>query len=312
MAQSGSALAWGASGRRFKSSRPDQKEKLVFSFFLWISSPSMYRSRLISLVLLISLYSLACSSRLGRTPPSGQWVTVVAGDTVSKFAEKYNVALQDIIEINGLRDPSRILVGQVLFIPQFERRLSANHYPTKVEADHPKTHTDLSKALGFRLLNGAPIDLMRELQWPINLSLKDQIGLSSPFGMRKGKPHKGIDIRAPIGTEVKAVLDGDVIRSEFSQGGYGWVIYLRHAGGVETRYAHHKKNLVKVGRFVRAGEVIAQVGNSGRSSGPHLHFELRVNGMALDPLHFLPALDRQSSLLEQYIDVKLYAAGDQK
>ena len=74
-----------------------------------------------------------------------------------------------------------------------------------------------------------------------------------------------------------------------SHGGYGWVIYIRHAGGLETRYAHNHKNLVKEGSIVRAGDIIAEVGNTGRSSGPHLHFELRINGTAVDPLLFLPA-----------------------
>ena len=126
----------------------------------------------VSLCILLSIHSVGCSSRLGKTPPSGQWVTIVAGDTVSKFAEKYNVPLRDIIEINGLRDPSRILVGQVLFVPQFERRISSSTYPITIGEDTKKKSKSLSQALGFRLLKGAPVDLIREIEWPIQLNLQ--------------------------------------------------------------------------------------------------------------------------------------------
>jgi murein DD-endopeptidase MepM/ murein hydrolase activator NlpD len=310
VAQSGSALAWGASGRRFKSSRPDHWEKLVFSLFLYRKTVSnrlnTYPIYWMSLLCFSILSLSACGSRFGKTPPSGEWVTVVSGDSVSKFADKYKVASVDIIEMNGLRDPSRILVGQELFIPQFQRVL-VGQSPIKLDQKGSNSQaTDLSQKYGFKLLKGAPVQLIRDLKWPIRLSLKAKVGLSSPFGVRKGKSHKGIDISAPTGTEIRAALDGDVIRSEFSKGGYGWVIYIKHTGGVETRYAHHDENLIKAGRYVHAGEVIAKVGNSGRSSGSHLHFEIRVNGTAVDPLIFLPALEGQSSLFRRDQSPTLY------
>ena len=230
----------------------------------------------------------ACGPQIGKRAPQGEWLTVVSGDSISKYAEEYKVPLVDIIEINGLRDPSRILVGQKIFIPYFNRSVGyPDSLPTKVrsKAPSPSYHT----FPGFRALKGAPLEAVQGMTWPLKLSLKSRIGLSSPFGLRKGKAHKGLDIKAPIGTHIRAALAGDVIRSEMSHGGYGWVIYIRHAGGLETRYAHNHKNLVKEGGIVRAGDIIAEVGNTGRSSGPHLHFELRINGAAVDPLLFLPA-----------------------
>ena len=244
-------------------------------------------TRILSLGCYVLLLS-ACGPQIGKRAPQGEWLTVVSGDSISKYAEEYKVPLEDIIEINGLRDPSRILVGQKVFIPYFNRSVShQDSAPVTLSAKHQSSsyHT----FPGFRALKGAPLESVERMTWPLKLSLKSRIGLSSPFGTRKGKAHKGLDIKAPIGTHIRAVLAGDVIRSEMSHGGYGWVIYIRHSGGLETRYAHNHKNLVKEGSIVRAGDIIAEVGNTGRSSGPHLHFELRINGTAVDPLLFLPA-----------------------
>ena len=246
--------------------------------------------------LCIVLVCLGCGSQIGKRPPRGEWVTVLSGDSVSKLADKYQIPMSDIIEINALSDPSRIVIGQSLFIPQLDRVIDPKAPIKKTSSEIESLSLKVEEQAGFRLLKGAPMEVMREIRWPITPQLSQRIGLSSPFGTRKGKPHKGIDLSAPMGTDVHASLEGEVIRSELSSGGYGWVIYLKHAGGVETRYAHHEENLVKKGRYVQAGEVIAKVGNSGRSSGPHLHFEIRVNGEAIDPLIVLPAL---SSTLSQ-------------
>ena len=233
-----------------------------------------------------------CGGTSGQEPLPGKWITVIAGDRISKLAQDHQVSQEDIVEVNGIHDPSRILVGQRLFIPNFARDLSGDSpYTDQAQlASHPTRPPSIEQRPGIRILRGAPIQEMRRMRWPLVLSLKSGVGLSSGFGPRKGKSHKGIDIRAPLGTPIRAALAGEVIRSEHSSGGYGWVIYLRHAGGVETRYAHQQKNVVRVGQVVQTGSIIGLVGSSGRSTGPHLHFEIRIQGEALDPLNFLPAI----------------------
>jgi murein DD-endopeptidase MepM/ murein hydrolase activator NlpD len=115
----------------------------------------------------------------------------------------------------------------------------------------------------------------------------------SNFGMRRdpinGKPrnHLGIDIAAPMGTPIGAVASGKVIFAG-RQRGYGNCVILEHPDGRQTRYAHAQRLMVEVGQTVQAGEVIALVGSTGRSTGPHLHFEVMENGRRLDPLKFLP------------------------
>ncbi len=109
--------------------------------------------------------------------------------------------------------------------------------------------------------------------------------ITSPFGMRgKGsKFHKGVDIHLCKGDTVCAALSGNVTRIGYERRGYGHFIIVGHPNGVETRYAHLQKILVKPGEYIRAGTPIALGGTSGNSTGPHLHFEIRDMGRAIGP-----------------------------
>lgn len=109
---------------------------------------------------------------------------------------------------------------------------------------------------------------------------------SSGFKMRWGRMHKGIDWACPIGTAVKASCAGTVVQAGWSNG-YGYCVTLRHPDGFQTRYGHLKKTLVTVGQKVEQGEKIALSGNTGRSTGPHLHFEIIINGSQVDPFKYL-------------------------
>jgi murein DD-endopeptidase MepM/ murein hydrolase activator NlpD len=109
--------------------------------------------------------------------------------------------------------------------------------------------------------------------------------ITSGFGPRWGRLHAGIDIAAPIGTPVHAASTGRVIAAG-PAGGYGQVVKLEHPGGVSTVYGHISRWTVSVGQAVRAGQVIALSGNEGRSTGPHLHFETRLDGQPVDPAAF--------------------------
>lgn len=98
--------------------------------------------------------------------------------------------------------------------------------------------------------------------------------------------HEGLDFTANTGTPIRAAADGIVTLAEVS-GGYGNLVKIDHGAGLETRYGHTSKILVKTGERVLKGQVIALVGNTGRSTGPHLHYEIRLNGNALDPRQYL-------------------------
>lgn len=125
-----------------------------------------------------------------------------------------------------------------------------------------------------------PVDL--GYSWPA----KGEI--SSNFGSRWGRHHNGIDIANSVGTPIFAVADGTVAYAGWSDGGYGYLIEILHPNGVRTLYAHNSKLLVTSGDVVKRSQAIALMGDSGRSTGPHLHFEIQLPGqLAVNPLAYL-------------------------
>jgi murein DD-endopeptidase MepM/ murein hydrolase activator NlpD len=118
------------------------------------------------------------------------------------------------------------------------------------------------------------------LIWPVNGPV------TSGFGPRWGRMHEGIDIAAPSGTPIVASAAGTVIHAGWL-GGYGNLVVVDHGNGLATAYAHASAILVSVGQQVSQGQTLALVGSTGHSTGPHLHFEVRVNGLAVDPLLYL-------------------------
>ncbi|MAF29831.1 MAG: hypothetical protein CL819_11510 [Croceicoccus sp.] len=123
--------------------------------------------------------------------------------------------------------------------------------------------------------------------------------ISSPFGYRRdpftgrAAMHSGLDFRGATGTPIRAAAKGRVAFVG-RKGGYGNVIEIRHGNGVMTRYAHMSKFDARVGDRVDAGETIGRIGSTGRSTGPHLHFEVRINNRAVDPR---PMLEKGASIL---------------
>lgn len=112
--------------------------------------------------------------------------------------------------------------------------------------------------------------------------------VSSRFGVRGGATHKGLDIAAPKGTPIYAAASGTVITSAYGwNGGYGNYVVINHGNGINTAYGHCSSLVAKVGQTVNAGDLIAYVGNTGDSYGNHLHFEIRVNGVAQNPQNYL-------------------------
>ena len=117
--------------------------------------------------------------------------------------------------------------------------------------------------------------------------------VTSEFGYRRDpftgqtKGHSGMDLAVPTGTSIRAALPGTVTISQYSSS-YGYYVMIDHGGGLSTLYAHNSKLLVTVGQTVNAGDIVSLSGSTGRSTGPHLHFEVRVNGERTNPRSYLP------------------------
>lgn len=107
----------------------------------------------------------------------------------------------------------------------------------------------------------------------------------SPYGQRGGRQHTGVDLKTKAKDKIYAAFDGEVVFSGKFHG-YGNLVRIKHANGLETYYAHNSKNMVKVGQHVKAGQEIALVGQTGRATTPHLHFETRVNGKPQNPTNY--------------------------
>lgn len=122
------------------------------------------------------------------------------------------------------------------------------------------------------------------LHWPLA-----RVEITSQFGSRGRDFHEGIDLRAKKGTTVFAAQDGVVLYAGSKIRGYGRMVVIRHAKELSTVYAHNSQVLVRIGQKVKQGQRIAITGSTGRSTGPHLHFEIRDGMSALDPLEVMPA-----------------------
>jgi len=194
------------------------------------------------------------------TMKSGQYVYVEKSGQVTRVAKKYGISVEELKNAN----PGKSFNGnEWLFVP------------SKVGIAYLLNDTYVVEDYGH-LGTG-------RFLWPVPNFYK----VSSHFGPRGRRHHDGIDIPAPRGTPIIAVDSGMVIYSDDGIRGYGNMIVISHGDDVFTVYAHNKKNKVSKGEKVKKGETIALVGNTGRSTGPHLHFEIRVKNKKRDPARFL-------------------------
>jgi murein DD-endopeptidase MepM/ murein hydrolase activator NlpD len=190
------------------------------------------------------------------------------GDTLWSIARRHGVELEALVQANQLDTRHRVRVGERLVIPVNVAPRDYQEPPSPAEIVlTPPPRTD---EIGF--------------MWPLI-----DATVVSPFGARGRAWHGGIDLRADIGTPIRAAAPGLVIANGW-EGGYGRVVKIWHHFDFMTVYAHNHENLVQVGDWVERGQVIATVGNTGRSTAPHLHFEIRSQGKKYDPRFWLPTI----------------------
>jgi len=226
-------------------------------------------------------------ARAVEKPATGRTVHVVrTGDTLSRIAQKYGVTRKALLDANKLAHPEHLKRGQRIVVPGAQ--LAAGDKPVKL-IDAVLANGDIllvragPRRVPTRFYMAEPgFDNQGiEFTWPVDGQV------ISPFGRRQRGWHAGMDIKAEIGSPILAAAAGTVISSG-QERAYGRVIRVEHEGGFVTVYAHNLENLVEIGDRVAAGTIIGTVGRSGRVTGPHLHFEIRHEGMVYNPLHLLP------------------------
>lgn len=221
------------------------------------------------------------------TPGSERCVHVVrAGDTVSRVAVRSGVTRQSIVSTNHLANPDRLRVGQRLMLAGCGASRRAAARDPEIAGEPPGGRPLLARVgprrvptrlfLAVPAFNGPATGFIWPVEGPI----------VSGFGKRRGGWHAGVDIKADIGTPILAAAPGVVTVSGW-EASYGHVIKIEHTEGFITVYAHNLQNLVKAGEEVDAGTVIATVGRTGRATAYHVHFEIRREDMAYNPIHLL-------------------------
>jgi murein DD-endopeptidase MepM/ murein hydrolase activator NlpD len=190
---------------------------------------------------------------------STQSYVVKPGDSLWKIAQSFGLGFAQLAQNNNLDPQAPLQVGTLLTVPKDSSTGVAG------------------KNEGTRHVQMGTYPLL----WPVKGVI------TSRYGKRWGRAHEGIDIGAPSGSPIMAAAAGEVMYAA-PHGSYGNLVILRHDDGLVTLYAHNRKNLVKKGEQVDAQQVIAHVGSTGRSTGPHLHFEVRKGTHPQNPAQYLP------------------------
>ena len=189
---------------------------------------------------------------------SGHYIQLQKGECLSEVSRKVAV---EIKKIKSYNPQANFSPGEWIFIPLKRGLMSTS-----------SRESWISSVYGARL---KPL-------WPVPSSRV----ISSSFGRRWGRRHNGIDIKAHEGAKIVAAAKGKVIYSGRRLRSFGHMIVIRHTYGIYTLYAHNQSNHVQKGQSVKRGQVIGRVGHTGRSTGNHLHFEIRLKDKAINPLAF--------------------------
>ncbi len=240
--------------------------------------------RVLSLLLLLSLagcYSTTPGKNPGVSSKGSRAVIyyVRSSDTLYSIGKKYGLDYHLIARRNHIRKPYRIYAGQRLYIdrtaPRRKTSVKRAYSVSKKRVKSTKKRRSSShKSTADSYGKGT-------LLWPVSGKV------ISRFGRRGSRTHDGINIAAAEGTPVRAAGSGEVVYSDQRLVGYGNLVIVRHGRNLFTAYAHNQRNLVKTGARVKKGQVIAKVGHTGRTTGSHLHFEVRKGSTPVDPLIYL-------------------------
>ncbi|TCS95570.1 LysM peptidoglycan-binding domain-containing M23 family metallopeptidase [Hazenella coriacea] len=214
-----------------------------------------------------------------KIPLTRKWVRLQFGDTVESLAKEHQTTTDLLVYLNPiLKDPEITYVGQMISVPQKLEVKSPETVPKPAPA---KKGTIRLAAKSMSKPQKREAGSYR-FHWPVSGQI------TSNFGWRNGRQHKGIDIwsAAKSGAVIRSSLDGVVTQAGYS-GGYGNLVVVDHGGGWVTYYAHLSKISVSKGESVQTGQSLGNMGQTGNATGYHLHFEVRKDGQALNPLSVL-------------------------
>lgn len=202
----------------------------------------------------------------------------------------YEIALEDkVLQNVEDKETAEQIVNEIKELSNNEQTLTINEKTTKDIQDIQTNTLEVAKQNIIEQLNInttneiTNINGIKIATLPVTGTISSRYGVSSRIRV---STHTGLDIATATGTPIKVVADGTVTLAQYT-GSYGYLVKVDHGNGIETWYGHTSKMYVKEGQEVKAGDVIALVGSTGNSTGPHLHFEIRINGEHVNPQKYL-------------------------
>jgi murein DD-endopeptidase MepM/ murein hydrolase activator NlpD len=212
---------------------------------------------------ILDIWQLKSSKVLMQVQPTeavvsrrqNQHYTIRKGDTLWKIAKDYKVDVKMLQQVNKITKPELLQIGTRIIIPL------ENGQSNNIQLASRKRESTFL--------------------WPVSGTI------TSRFGPRGRGFHHGLDIATKAGTPIKAIEAGKVVFAGYKNWVYGNAVVIDHGGGIKAMYAHNRKNLVEEGDWVKEGQAIAEVGSTGRSTGPHVHLEIHVGDAPVNPVTFL-------------------------
>ncbi len=226
----------------------------------------------------LTAFSLIRPGDILRIPPqTGVTHQVARGETLASIAQQYNVDINQILAANNLSINSKLAMGSKIFIPNGRKIVIEPKPIVHAQAPESERYTGLSVITNIiKGQNASPVS-GNKMHWPTAVYTITQY-----FSWR----HPAVDIAGPIGTPIYAA-DAGVIEFEGWGTGYGNEIVIDHGGGKETRYGHMSKFIATKGEEVAKGQTIGLMGETGWATGPHVHFEVMINGVKYNPLNYI-------------------------
>jgi murein DD-endopeptidase MepM/ murein hydrolase activator NlpD len=236
--------------------------------------------------------------------------TIAKGDTLSEIAKKFGLKMDTLISFNQINNVRKMQVGTVLKIPNRDGLMYRVKRGDSLSAISARNSISINALLDANDLDSTELQIGQDLFLPgarmdpyeLRLAIQEAFArpvlgrFTSNYGMRNDpftgilRFHNGVDLANAVGTPIYAAMDGVVKRVETQLGYYGKYVIIGHPNGYQTLYAHLNSFNVRVGQQVSRGQKIGEMGNTGRSTGPHLHFSIFQNGKSINPLDQIPNL----------------------
>jgi murein DD-endopeptidase MepM/ murein hydrolase activator NlpD len=250
--------------------------------------------------IVIGLALAGCFSVIGAVSSYARMAWKVANynslrQEISSLRNRYQKLQSESRQTNDQLANLQLLASEISMVYGLKQKLEG---PSDISSEGPLLPTVQQSIEEYDLLRTANLSSQTHLYprfwqvnvlsaiWPVEGKLQGHFGSRTDPFSGEGAFHRGVDISAPVGTPIRAAADGIVLHAQFMSG-YGRLVVIDHGNGIQTYYAHMSRFAVVPGQEIRQGELVGAVGTSGRTTAPHLHYEVRLRGSAENPIRYM-------------------------